>query len=348
MGSILDIYTGYYRLSGRPFAIAPDPDILFWSLAHRRAYSLMEYAVITRAPITMVTGEVGTGKTLLVQQLLRSVGDDVVFGLVSQIKGMADDVLPWVLVALGEAVDAGDSMVELLARFEERLIHEFSLGRRVILIFDEAQNLSDRALEQIRTLTNLNTGKDELLQVFLVGLGSLRDRISVPELQPLAHRIGTATHLPAMDAQTAQDYVRFRLEAVGGSGDLFSEEAVALIHERTQGIARLVNQLCDLAMVYAFSKGNAQIDHATVAQVIRDGVFYGGQALLAGAGTAAATAVPGAGKPAAEPLSDIRAQSVPQPTPQASVGATAQGGTQPAVGDVTQVPSFRARSMPRD
>lgn len=281
MGSILDIYTGYFGLNARPFAIAPDPDMLFWSITHRRAYSLMEYAIVTRAPITLVTGEVGAGKTLLVQHLLRNVGDDVVFGLVSQVRGKAEDVLPWVLLALGEPAEPADSMVELFSRFEERLIQEYAAGRRVVLVFDEAQNLSDQALEQIRTLTNMNTGTDELLQVFLVGHSGLRERIVNSALQPLAQRIGAACHLPAMDSATTGEYVRHRLKAVGGNHELFTDEAVDLVHERTGGLARLVNQLCDFSMVYAFSKGNPQVDKMTVMQVINDGVFFGGQALMA-------------------------------------------------------------------
>ncbi|MEZ5754206.1 MAG: AAA family ATPase [Paracoccaceae bacterium] len=280
MGTILDIYTGYFGLKARPFAIAPDPGLLFWSSSHRRAYSLMEYSIVTKAPITLVTGEVGTGKTLLIQHMLRSVGDDVVFGVVSQVRGAAEDVLPWVLLALGEEAAPSDTMVELFARFEARLIREYAAGRRVVLVFDEAQNLSDNALEQIRTLTNMNTGTDELLQVFLVGLSGLRDRIVAPELQPLAHRIGAASHLPVMDVETTGEYIRHRLQAVGGDVDLFSDEAVELIHERTTGIARQVNQLCDFAMVYAFSKGNDRIDRMTVQQVIKDGVFFGGQVVL--------------------------------------------------------------------
>jgi general secretion pathway protein A len=280
MGSILDIYTGYFGLNGRPFAIAPDPELVFWSPQHRRAFSLMEYSIVTRAPITLVTGEVGSGKTLLVQRLLRSVGDDVIFGLVSQVRGLADDVLPWVLLSLGEAADPHDSMVELYARFEERLIREYAAGRRVVLVFDEAQNLSDAALEQIRTLTNMNTGSDELLQVFLVGLPSLRDRIEAPALHPLAQRIGAASHLPAMDDETTTDYILHRLHAVGGETDLFTAEAIAMIHERTHGIPRLVNQLCDFAMVYAFSKNNDRIDHMTIQQVIKDDVFFSGQTLM--------------------------------------------------------------------
>ena len=280
MGSILDIYTGYFGLTARPFAIAPDPDLVFWSPQHRRAFSLMEYSIVTRAPITLVTGEVGAGKTLLVQRLLRGVGDDVVFGLVSQVRGFAEDVLPWVLLSLGEVADPQDTMVELYARFEERLIREYAAGRRVVLVFDEAQNLSDTALEQIRTLTNMNTGSDELLQVFLVGLPSLRERIESPALQPLAQRIGAACHLPAMDDETTTDYILHRLHAVGGETDLFTAEAIEMIHERTHGIPRLVNQLCDFAMVYAFSKNNDRIDHMTIQQVIKDDVFFSGQTLL--------------------------------------------------------------------
>lgn len=276
MGNILDIYTDFYGLTGRPFAIAPDPDLLYWSSAHKRAYSLLEYGVITRAPITLITGDVGTGKTVLVQQMLRSGGEDVTYGLVSNAQGGRDELLRWVLLALGQPAEAGDTYVDLFARFEEHLVAEYAAGRRVVLVFDEAQNLTEESLEEIRMFTNINSGTDELLQVVLVGLPELRERILKPGLRAIAQRVTAAFHIPPMDEATTAAYIAHRLACVGGKAPTFTGDAVALIHEQARGVPRLTNQLCDFAMVYAFSKGSPEIDRVTVQQVLHDGVFFAG------------------------------------------------------------------------
>ena len=276
MGNILDIYTDFYGLSARPFAIAPDPDLIFWSSAHKRAYSLLEYGVITRAPITLITGDVGTGKTVLIQHLLRAADEDVTYGLISNAQGGRDELLRWVLLALGQPAESGDTYVDLYARFEEHLVAEYAAGRRVVLVFDEAQNLTEESLEEVRMFTNINTGTDELLQVVLVGLPELRERILRPALRAFSQRVSAAFHIPAMDAATTAAYIAHRLNCVGGQAPLFTQDAVEMIHDQARGVPRLTNQLCDFAMVYAFSKGSPEVDRMTVQQVLRDGVFFAG------------------------------------------------------------------------
>ncbi|PLL10760.1 ATPase [Tabrizicola sp. TH137] len=276
MGNILDIYTDFYGLNARPFAIAPDPELIYWSSAHKRAYSLLEYGIITRAPITLITGEVGSGKTVLIQHLLRAGAEDVTYGLVSNAQGGRDELLRWVLLALGQGAEPGDTYVDLYARFEEHLVAEYAAGRRVVLVFDEAQNLTAESLEEIRMFTNINTGTDELLQVVLVGLPELRERILRPGLRAIAQRVTAAFHIPPMDAATTAAYIAHRLACVGGQAPMFTPEAVAMIHDHARGVPRLTNQLCDFAMVYAFSKGSPEVDRVTVSQVLRDGVFFAG------------------------------------------------------------------------
>ena len=283
-GSILDIYTDFYGLGARPFAIAPDPEMIFWSSAHKRAYSLLEYGIITRAPITLITGDVGSGKTVLIQHLLRAEIEDISFALVSNAQGGRDELLRWVLLALGHPAETGDTYVDLYARFEEHLVAEYAAGRRVVLIFDEAQNLTAESLEEIRMFTNINTGADELLQVVLVGLPELRDRILRPAQRAFAQRVTAAFHIPAMDAATTASYIAHRLDCVGGKAQIFTPEAMEMIHDQARGVPRLTNQLCDFSMVYAFSKGSPEVDRVTVQQVLRDGVFFSGieQAAISG------------------------------------------------------------------
>jgi type II secretory pathway predicted ATPase ExeA len=278
-GSALDIYTAHFGLKERPFSLVPDPDFLFWSGAHQRAYATLEYGILTRAPITLITGEVGAGKTTLLHHLLRSVGEDVRIGFVANAQGARGELLHWVMQALDRPLPPGASYVSLFSQFQDFLISEYALGKRVILIFDEAQNLSRESLEELRMFTNVNSGKNELLQLVLVGQPELLDMVRRPDLSQFAQRVAASFHLPAMDAPTVQRYISHRLRVAGTALDIFTPEAVALVHEATRGVPRLVNRLCDLAMVYAFTKEQFTISRLTVLQVLNDKVFFGGDRL---------------------------------------------------------------------
>lgn len=274
MDSTLDIYTDFFGLSERPFSLVPDPDFLFWAEAHKRAYAMLEYGIVTRAPITLITGEVGAGKTTLLQQLLRSVDEDVRIGLVSNAHGDRGELLRWVLMALNQEAPAQETYVDLFSRFQSYLIDEYRQGRRVILIFDEAQNLTRESLEELRMFTNINTGKDELLQLVLVGQPELRDMVRQPGLRQFAQRVSSAFHLSAMDRNTVRGYISHRMKVAGAETEVFQRSARDLIHAATGGVPRLVNQLSDLALVYAFTKGNKTVTRLTVQQVLEDGTFF--------------------------------------------------------------------------
>ena len=274
MNSSPDIYTSYFGLTERPFSLVPDPGFLFWSVPHTKAFSILEYGILTRAPITLITGDVGAGKTTLLHHLLRSVGDEVKIGLVANAHGDRGELLRWVLLALAQPAPATDTYVDLFARFQACLIDEYAAGRRVILIFDEAQNLSRESLEELRMFTNINTNKDELLQLVLVGQPELRDIVRRPDLTQFAQRVSAAFHLGPMDAPMVRDYILHRLAVAGATVPLFSPAACDLVHAHTGGVPRLVNQLCDLSMVYAFGKGAKRVSPLTVQQVLDDGVFF--------------------------------------------------------------------------
>lgn len=276
MDSTLDIYNAHFGLTERPFSLLPDPDFLFWSAQHQRAYAMLEYGILTRAPITLITGDVGAGKTTLLQHMLRSVGEDVRIGLISNAHGDRGELLRWVLMALGEAAPSTAGYVDLFALLQTLLIAEYAAGRRVILIFDEAQNLSRESLEELRMFTNINSGKDELLQLVLVGQPELRSMVLRPDLTQFAQRVASSFHLTAMDEETVCSYVRHRLAVAKSEWDIFSPLAVREVFRATRGVPRLVNQLCDLAMVYAYSKQHKFVLLKTVRQVLDDGVFFAG------------------------------------------------------------------------
>lgn len=276
MDSTLDIYNTHFGLVERPFSLLPDPDFLFWSIQHQSAFAMLEYGILTRAPITLITGEVGAGKTTVLQQLLRSVGPEVRVALISNAHGDRGELLRWVLMALGVAAPRDSGYVDLFAHFQTFLIAEYAAGRRVVLIFDEAQNLSRESLEELRMFTNINSGKDELLQLVLVGQPELRTMVLRPDLTQFAQRVASSFHLQAMDAATVCDYIRHRLTVAGATREIFSPLAIKQVHAATGGVPRLVNQLCDLAMVYAYTNGHKRVLCKTVRQVLNDGVFFGG------------------------------------------------------------------------
>ena len=268
-----DLYTEHFHFSERPFSLLPDPDFLFWSKAHMRAFSILEYGLVTRAPLTVVTGEVGIGKTTLVQALLKNIGDDVTIGLISNAQGDRGDLLRWVLSALNITPDLSEDYVTLFEQFQDFVISEYARGRFVVLIIDEAQNLTHEALEELRMLTNINSNKDEVLQLILLGQPELRFKITDPSLRQFAQRVTATYHLEPMDIATTRQYIRHRLEHVGGTGHEISPQAIRLIHETSQGIPRMINKICDLALVYTASAGHKTVSLTIIKELIADGVI---------------------------------------------------------------------------
>ncbi|MEL6419782.1 MAG: AAA family ATPase [Pseudomonadota bacterium] len=271
----LEIYTDHFKMRERPFTLVPDPDFLFWSPAHKRAFAILEYGIVTRAPITLITGDVGAGKTTLLHQLLQSFDEDVCIGLVSNAQGDRGELLRWVMSAFDQRVDVGASYVDIFTAFQDFLIAQYAAGRRSIAVIDEAQNLSRENLEELRMFTNINSNKDELFQIVLVGQPELREMVMRPDLSQFAQRVSAHFHLTAMDAETTAQYIHHRLTTAGGAGDIFDAAACREVFAQSGGVPRVVNQLCDLCMVYAFASGHTRVTYETVQQVLQDGVFFG-------------------------------------------------------------------------
>ena len=236
-------YLESFGFTERPFTLVPDPTFLYWSEQHRRAYSVLEFGILSRAPITMVTGAVGCGKTTLLRHLLKQIESDSLVGLISNAQGDRGDLIQWVLHSLGVKFDPSQGYVTQFQVLQDFLIQTYADGRRVILIFDEAQNLSKDSLEELRMLTNINSNKDELIQLVLVGQNELREIIKRPELRQLAQRIAASFHLRPLSEDTIHDFIIHRLRVAGGSGEEIDENARLLIFEVSQGIPRLINQI---------------------------------------------------------------------------------------------------------
>lgn len=247
------MYEDFYCLRSRPFLTIPNPDFLFWSETHILAFTMLRYGMISRAPFTVVTGEIGSGKTTLLRQLLREIAADVEVALVSNMQAGRGELLEWVMAALGQPVTPGESYVQLFQRLQDHVIQSYAAGRRFVLIFDEAQNMSPESLEELRMLSNINSDSDELIQIILSGQPQLRELLNKTELLQFKQRISADFHIGPLDKNETERYIHHRLDAAGAQWRIFPSRTCELIYEATAGIPRLVNILCDLCLVYGFS-----------------------------------------------------------------------------------------------
>lgn len=282
MSQALGYYLEHFGLRERPFALAPDPEFIFWSPEHRGAYAMLDYGLSTRAPITLLTGEIGAGKTTLVHHFIDSLDEDVTVGMISNARPGVNDILRRVCSGLGLDVPPGTDSADLFSVIQEFLLGQHRAGKRVMLVIDEAQNLNRDALEDLRMLTNINAGRDEVLQLLLVGQPELRAIVRRPDLIQFAQRVAASYHLPKLDPAATAGYIASRIRHAGGNPGIFSRQAAELIYESTQGVPRLINQLCDLALTYAFAADAHMVKRETVAQVLEDGVFFGASTPSAG------------------------------------------------------------------
>jgi general secretion pathway protein A len=263
------MYLRHFGLNAKPFAMNPDPTFLYASEQHSAAFTMLEYAIESQANFCLLTGEIGSGKTTLIRHLIRMLGDQVTVGLVSNTHQRFKSIHPWALSALGIVAD-GESETSQYEALTNFVIREYGKGRRTLLIFDEAQNLSIRTLEELRLLSNVNSERDVALQTLLVGQPELRAKMARPELIQFAQRIAVDFHLHSLSLEETRAYVGHRLKIAGGSDEIFDRKAVKLIHQKSAGIPRLINQLCDLALVYAFAERRERVGATLVGQVLKD------------------------------------------------------------------------------
>lgn len=265
------MYLRYFHFTSNPFAMNPDPRFLYPSAQHAQALTMLEYAMETQAAFCILTGEIGSGKTTLVRRLIRTLGDRVAVGLISNTHERFQSIHPWALSALG-IVPSSLSEVGQYQALTDFFVREYGKGRRTLLIIDEAQNLPIHALEELRLLSNINSEEDVALQTLLVGQPELRVKMARPELIQFAQRVAVDFHLQALSLTEVDAYIRHRLTVAGGSEEIFRPTAIKYIHKRTGGVPRLINQLCDLSLVYAYADGCDRIHAALVAQMLQDRV----------------------------------------------------------------------------
>jgi general secretion pathway protein A len=256
------MYEEYYGFTEKPFSLTPDPKYLFRSVTHASAFELLQYAIRRREGFVVITGDIGTGKTTLCRALLEQIDRKTFTALVLNPFLAEEDLLRLVLQEFGvvsrEEIKRGRlarvTKAELIETLNEFLLSLQSLGAQALLIVDEAQNLPMQVLEQIRILSNLETAKEKLLQIVLVGQSNLKDLLRRPELRQLDQRVAIRYDLKPLTAEETSAYVQHRLSVAGGGAAVtFAPRALARAHRRTGGIPRLINLLCDRSLLAAYA-----------------------------------------------------------------------------------------------
>jgi type II secretory pathway predicted ATPase ExeA/pSer/pThr/pTyr-binding forkhead associated (FHA) protein len=246
-------YLDHFKLKEQPFRLTPDPDFLYWSKQHARAKAYMESTIWLADGFVVITGEIGSGKTTLLQAFLSELEDDVVYAVVSQTQLTPTEFLQAVLTEFGFK-PFNKKKVELLDMLNMFLIEQYSNGKKVVLIVDEAQNLSKKVLEEIRLISGIETHKEKVLRIILAGQPELKETLESPSLKQLVQRVRLRFHIGPLDRRELREYVERRL-AVAGREDnaLFTDDAYDVLLRYTGGIPRLINTLCDTALLCGFA-----------------------------------------------------------------------------------------------
>lgn len=274
------MYERHFGLNERPFALTPDPGFMYRGRKHGMALTMLEYGLMSNAPIVVITGEIGAGKTTLIRQLLNQLDDSVTVGLISNTHASFGELIQWICLAYG--IDcSGASKVDSYRKVVDFLIAEYAKGKKTILIVDEAQNMDVATLEELRVISNINADKDVILQLVLSGQPELRQKLRMPELEQFAQRIATDFHLEALDLRETREYIHHRIAVAGGSKTLFMPDAIIAVFQYSAGVPRLINSICDTALVYAFAEGkskvNGKIVHEMIAEKRSRGLFGAGK-----------------------------------------------------------------------
>jgi type II secretory pathway predicted ATPase ExeA len=258
------MYLDNFKLRDHPFRLSPDPDFLYLSKAHSRAKAYMESTIWFTDGFVVITGEIGSGKTTLIETFLRELEKDVIVAQINQTQISPIEFLQSVLAQFG-FTPFKMKKAELLATLNNFLIEQYAAGRKVLLIVDEAQNLSLSTLEEIRMLSGIETTKDKVLRIILAGQPELNAKLDSPELVQLTQRVRLRFHLSALSPDDTRGYILHRLEVAGSGGrEIFAADTFPLIYRYTGGVPRLINTLCDTAMMAAFT---TERDHVRIDDV---------------------------------------------------------------------------------
>lgn len=265
------MYEEYFKLKEPPFNVTPDPRFIFFSRKHLDAFSSLLYGIESRKGFILITGEIGAGKTTLCRAVLDNIRGRAHTAIVLNpclselllLKTITDDF------GLSAKARNKKECFDSLNRF---VLEEFHKGFNSVLIIDEAQDLTTKALEQIRLLSNLETNREKLLQIVLVGQPELKDILNQPSLAQLRQRIGVRFHLTALDVKETEEYIRHRLTVAGGADieNPFTNDAINIIYEHSKGVPRVINKLCDLSLLAAYGRSVYEVDLKLAEEAIRE------------------------------------------------------------------------------
>ncbi len=264
------MYLEYYGLKEPPFDLTPNPRFLFFSAKHREALNHLLYGIRERKGFVQLTGEVGAGKTTLCRAMLEQLGDRYDTALILNPALDAEQLLKAIAMEFGLSVKGLDRL-ETVAELNQFLLGQVERGKEAVLIIDEAQDLTNELLEQVRLLSNLETDDRKLLQIILMGQPELRDRLNDHQLRQLRQRITVRYHLRSLTRPEVRPYVQHRLEVSGANGSpRFTTAAMWRIHYYSQGVPRLVNAVCDKCLLAGFVQQREEIDFRMVGLAIRE------------------------------------------------------------------------------
>jgi general secretion pathway protein A len=264
------MYLELFKLHELPFRLSPDPQFLYLSKQHARAKAYMESTIWFTDGFVVITGEIGAGKTTLIETFLRELQTDVIIAQINQTQLAPTAFLQTILVQFGYT-PFNMKKPEVLATLNQFLVEQHSNGRRVLLIIDEAQNLSNRVLEEVRLLSGVETTKEKVLRIILVGQPELNDKLNSPELLSLTQRVRLRFHISALTKAETNAYIDHRLEVAGSQGRrIFVEDTYATIYKYTGGVPRLINTLCDTALMAAYGLDKDVVTAAELDAAIRE------------------------------------------------------------------------------
>lgn len=264
------MYLELFNLRELPFRLSPDPQFLYLSKNHSRAKAYMESTIWFTDGFVVLTGEIGSGKTTLIETFLRELDEDVVVAQINQTQVSALEFLQSLLVQFGFS-PFKMRKAELLATINQFLIEQYAAGRKVLLVVDEAQNLTLRVLEEIRLLSGVETSKEKVLRIILAGQPELNQKLDAPELIQLVQRVRLRFHLSALSEEDTGNYIRHRLEVAGAEGrEIFAEDSFAEIYKFTGGTPRLINTLCDTAMMGTYAADRTVVTAEDVTAAVQE------------------------------------------------------------------------------
>ncbi len=254
------MYLDFFGLKDFPFRITPDTDYLYMSSAHSRAKAYMEYAIFNREGFVVITGEIGSGKTTLIKKLLMELDENVIVAKIFQTQLDEVELLQAILVEFGLNPFTAKK-VELLNMINQFLVNSYLDGKQVLLIIDDAQNLSKRVLEEVTMLSSVETQKEKILHVILVGQPELNHKLEAQDMEQLLQRVSLRYHVRALTEEETKEYVIHRLKIAGLNNQVFEDSIYPYIFEYSGGIPRLINTLCDTALTCSYADNEKEVNN---------------------------------------------------------------------------------------